>query len=167
MSLLGVTGTRETEQADAKALRLKECQARSKIILIPSIYLNKQKLWILHEFILCMCQFDRIFIQPCSVEGSLALLLWWSARTYDVYVCMLESLGLCCSCFSIPMLVNNSFLKTRVPETFHIHCGHHVGILSKCNQLIKGPPPTCSGSTCKYAKVNVVVNIFFGNHSQG
>lgn len=162
MSLLGVTGTRETEQADAKALRLKECQARSKIILIPSIYLNKQKLWILHEFILCMCQFDRILIQPCSVEGSLALLLWWSVRTYAVYVCMLESLGLCC--FSIPMLVNNSFLKTRVPET---SLWHHVGILSKCNQLIKGPPPTCSVSTCKYAKVNVVVNIFFGNHSQG
>ena len=29
VSLLGVTGTRETEQAEAKANRLKECQARS------------------------------------------------------------------------------------------------------------------------------------------
>ena len=161
MSLLGVTGTRETEQADAKALRLKECQARSKIILIPSIYLNKQKLWILHEFILCMCQFDRILIQPCSVEGSLAVVM---ISTYiRLYMCACWRVW-DCVVFQSPMLVNNSFLKTRVPET---SLWHHVGILSKCNQLIKGPPPTCSVSTCKYAKVNVVVNIFFGNHSQG
>ena len=33
VSLLGVTGTRETEQADAKANRLKECQAPGARVL--------------------------------------------------------------------------------------------------------------------------------------